>query len=33
MRALVKEKPEPGLWLANVAKPEIGPDDVLVEVH
>ena len=33
MRALVKEKPEPGLWLEEQPIPEIGPDDVLVKVH
>jgi len=33
MRALVKEKPEPGLWLEDEPIPEIGPDDVLVKVH
>ena len=33
MRALVKEKPEPGLWLRDQPVPEIGPDDVLVKVH
>ena len=33
MKALVKEKPEPGLWLADAAIPEIGPDDVLVNVR
>src|SRR5271169_6353088 len=33
MRALVKEKPEPGLWLDEQPVPEIGPDDVLVKVH
>jgi threonine 3-dehydrogenase len=33
MKALVKEKPEPGLWLQNQSVPEIGPDDVLVKVH
>ena len=33
MRALVKEKPEAGLWLADQPIPEIGPDDVLVKVH
>ena len=32
MKALVKEKPEPGLWLADLPVPEIGPDDVLVKV-
>src|SRR5271170_6254722 len=33
MRALVKEKPEPGLWLEELPIPEIGLDDVLVKVH
>ena len=33
MKALVKEKAEPGLWLADEPKPQIGPDDVLVKVH
>ena len=33
MRALVKEKPEPGLWLEDLPVPEIGSDDVLVKVH
>ena len=33
MRALVKKKPEPGLWLEEQPVPEIGPDDVLVKVH
>ena len=33
MRALVKAKPEPGLWLEEVPEPEIGPNDVLVEVR
>src|ERR1700757_3856550 len=33
MRALVKQKPEPGLWLEEQPIPEIGPDDVLVKVH
>ncbi|RBP11190.1 L-threonine 3-dehydrogenase [Roseiarcus fermentans] len=33
MRALVKEKPEPGLWLAEQPIPEIGPDDVLVRIR
>ena len=30
---LVKEKPEPGLWLRESRRPQIGPDDVLVKVH
>jgi threonine 3-dehydrogenase len=33
MRALVKEKPEPGLWLEEQPVPSIGADDVLVKVH
>ena len=33
MRALVKKKPEPGLWIENQPVPEIGPDDVLMKVH
>jgi threonine 3-dehydrogenase len=33
MRALVKAKPEPGLWMENIPKPEIGPNDVLIHVH
>jgi threonine 3-dehydrogenase len=32
MRALVKSKPEPGLWLEDVAVPGIGRDDALVRV-
>ena len=33
MRALVKQKSEPGLWLSEQPVPAIGPDDVLVKVH
>jgi threonine 3-dehydrogenase len=33
MKALVKAKSEPGLWLEEQPTPEIGPDDVLVKVH
>lgn len=32
MRALVKSKAERGLWLEEVPRPEIGPNDVLIEV-
>jgi threonine 3-dehydrogenase len=32
MKALVKSKPEPGLWLEDVPMPEIGINDVLIEV-
>ena len=33
MKALVKARPEEGLWLQDVAEPEIGPNDVLVRVR
>jgi threonine 3-dehydrogenase len=33
MKALVKSRREPGLWLEEVPKPEPGPDEVLVKVH
>ncbi len=33
MRALVKSKAEPGLWLADVEVPKIGINDVLIRVH
>ncbi len=33
MKALVKTKPEPGLWLADEPLPVIGPEDVLVRVN
>ena len=32
MRALVKAKPERGIWLEDVAKPAIGHNDVLIRV-
>ncbi|MEU7635126.1 MULTISPECIES: L-threonine 3-dehydrogenase [unclassified Streptomyces] len=32
MKALVKQKAEPGLWLTDVPEPEIGPGDVLIKV-
>jgi threonine 3-dehydrogenase len=32
MKALVKSRAEPGLWLENVPKPEIGINDVLIRV-
>src|SRR5213082_3435677 len=31
MQAIVKAKPEPGLWLEQVPVPEVGPDDVLIQ--
>ena len=33
MKALVKAKSEPGLWLEEVPVPEIGIDDVLIRVE
>jgi threonine 3-dehydrogenase len=33
MKALVKSKAEPGLWLEDVPEPEIGVNDVLIKVE
>lgn len=33
MRALVKAKPEPGIWLEEIPTPEVGPNDVLIEIR
>ncbi|RYE73757.1 MAG: L-threonine 3-dehydrogenase, partial [Hyphomicrobiales bacterium] len=33
MKALVKAKPEPGIWMEDRPVPDIGPEDVLVKVH
>ena len=33
MKALVKSKAEPGLWLEDIAEPEIGINDVLIRVR
>ncbi len=33
MKALVKSRSEPGLWRADVAKPVVGINDVLIRVH
>jgi threonine 3-dehydrogenase len=32
MRALVKARAEPGIWMESVPVPEIGPNDVLIKV-
>ena len=32
MVALVKERPEPGLWMREVEIPEVGPNDVLIKI-
>lgn len=33
MRALVKSRPEPGLWMEHVPVPEPGPNEVLIRVR
>lgn len=33
MKALVKAKPEVGLWMQTAPVPEIGPDDVLIKIR
>ncbi len=33
MKALVKAKPEEGLWMENVPVPETGPNDVLIRIN
>ena len=33
MKALVKTKPEVGLWMERVPVPEVGPNDVLIRVR
>jgi threonine 3-dehydrogenase len=33
LRALVKAKAEPGIWMQDVPVPEIGPNDVLIKVR
>ncbi len=33
MRALVKAKREPGIWMEDIPRPVTGPNDVLIRVH
>jgi len=33
MRALVKSRPDPGLWLESVPVPRVGTNEVLIRVH
>lgn len=33
MQALIKERPEPGIWLGEVDKPEIKADEVLIKIR
>ena len=33
MKALVKAKPEVGIWMQDVPKPEFGPNDLLIKIR
>jgi threonine 3-dehydrogenase len=33
MKALVKSRREPGIWLENIAEPKTGPNDVLIRIR
>lgn len=33
MKALVKAKPEPGIWMENVPEPVLGNNDVIIKIH
>ena len=33
MWALIKEKPEKGLWMRQVPVPEVGPNDVKIKIR
>jgi threonine 3-dehydrogenase len=33
MKALVKSRREPGIWLENIPEPKVGPNDVLIRVR
>ncbi|MGF1463835.1 MAG: L-threonine 3-dehydrogenase [Maricaulaceae bacterium] len=33
MKALIKSKPEPGIWMGEEPAPELGPGDVLIKVR
>ncbi len=32
MKALVKDKPIPGIWLKDIEEPRVGPNDVLIKI-
>ena len=32
MKALIKQEAKPGIWLADIPEPKVGPNDVLIEV-
>jgi threonine 3-dehydrogenase len=33
MRTLAKTKPEPGIWMTEAPKPQVGPNDVLIKIR
>ena len=33
MKALIKSKPEPGIWMGDAPVPEIGPNDLLIRIR
>jgi len=33
VRAIVKSRAEPGIWMEDVAAPEVGPNDVLIKIR
>src|SRR6478735_1300512 len=33
MRTLAKNRREPGIWMAEAPKPEVGPNDVLIKIR
>ncbi len=33
MKALVKARAEPGIWMQDVPEPAVGHNDVLIKVH
>jgi threonine 3-dehydrogenase len=33
MKALVKARAEPGIWMQDVPEPKVGHNDVLIKVH
>ena len=32
MKAIVKMKPERGIWMMDVPMPKVGPNDVLIKI-
>ena len=32
MKALMKAKPEEGIWMVDTSRPEVGANDVLIKV-